>query len=131
MGGNASRSYFSTVYESWTHPEFCPPVTEKPKNDPQFGFSEERQPRGELFWHVFLLRMCLKLKFVWNHNQKWRMPLMKTFTGLRFIRLSVTTVLITWSTCNDVVSRIFLSSASASTSSTNGIIVKAKSNFKP
>lgn len=39
------NSYFSTNYESWTHPEIAPDRNKQSKHDPTVGF-EGRKERG-------------------------------------------------------------------------------------
>ena len=45
MGNGASTNFFSTLFESWTHPEWRPDITSQPKHDPLKGF-ESRKERG-------------------------------------------------------------------------------------
>jgi hypothetical protein len=44
--GNADSTYYSTIVDAWKHPDLVPKVTDKPKFDPNYGFAEERTPRG-------------------------------------------------------------------------------------
>ena len=44
--GNADSTYFSTLAESWKTPHLVPDQLEQPKYEPNYGFAEERAPRG-------------------------------------------------------------------------------------
>lgn len=44
--GNSDSTFFSTASESWSNPHLVPKVTDKPKNDPNYGFKEPRAERG-------------------------------------------------------------------------------------
>jgi len=43
--GNADSTNFRTIYQSWTQPELVPKVTDKPKFDVDYGFSEANPVR--------------------------------------------------------------------------------------
>ena len=51
--GASYGSLVSTNIESWTNPEVVPKMTDKPKHDANFGFSNERASRGFSFLVFF------------------------------------------------------------------------------
>lgn len=50
--GAASSQHFSTIVESWSNPEGVPKVTDKPSNDPLYGFNKEREERGLILFYL-------------------------------------------------------------------------------
>ena len=61
--GAADSTFYSTIWDSWRNPQTMPSVLEKPKNDPQFGFAEQREERG-LFYLFTKSLFIQEIKFL-------------------------------------------------------------------
>ena len=59
--GNTETTFISNLYSSWVNPKAFPSYDEPPKNDPLYGFTEERKPRGKC--HSLYLIICVRSSF--------------------------------------------------------------------